>query len=204
MKLFHKALLVIVVLLLIIIVICCLQTIQIMAKEGFETMPLEAKLESAGDIDKIVQGDIKSEGGMSNLDNLDGTGSGPEPEAEAALGKPEAEAALGKPEAEAALGKPEAALGKPEAALGKPEAALGKPEDYIYKNEPFGSTGQNLTDMTLGVVPMTEPGGEHGYPKQTHGVRLFKSYAQGEYGEVNNPNTYSYIEDIIANGTVTR
>jgi len=150
---------------------------KISTKEGFEALPLEANLESAGDLDKIVQGDMKSVGGMSNLDNMDGTGTGPVVKAE--------------PEVKADA---------------KPYPKNGKPDGSIFKGQAFGSGGPipNLPDMTLGVVPISEQGGEHGYPKQTHGVRIFKAQPLGEYGAIKDPNTYSYIDDIVSNGHVKR
>jgi hypothetical protein len=168
-----------------------MQTMKISTKEGFEALPLEANLKSAGDLDKIVQGDMKSEGGMSNLDNMDGTGTGPDVKVE--------------PEVKADA-KPYPTTGKPEAAFGKPEAAFGKPDGSLFKAQAFGSGGPipDLPDMTLGVVPISEQGGEHGYPKQTHGVRIFKGQPKGEHGDVNDPNTYSYLDDIVSNGHVKR
>jgi len=155
----------------------------------------------AATIETVVQGDMKSVGGMSGLDNLDGTGSGPMgsgymdisgsyPDLSGAYyGQRYTDLSGGRPDGSYAPGPP----GGFSNLDGTRDGGGSGPDQSSYING--GGPIPNLTDRTLGVIPVNEPGGDEDYPNQAHGMHPYNVESpRGDHGEISKPYTYYYLE----------
>ncbi len=143
-------------------------------------------------IEETVQGDMDSVGGMSGLDNLDGTGTGPmgsgyiqynvkhNQYSDLSGGRPDGSYAPGPPGGFSNLDGPR-------------DGGGSGPDQSGYKQG--GGPIPDLPDRTLGVIPVTEPGGDEGYPNQARGMQPYNvASPRGDHGEISKPYTYYYLE----------
>ena len=134
-------------------------------KEYFNSPYPYSDFGGPGDISEVLPGDNLSEGGMSNLDDLDGTGSGPMGSAYPKYDKMETT--------------------YPDLSGGKPDGSL-ETETVCTKNE---EATPKLADYTLGVP-------EQPVTQKSTGVVISNTKAQStDYGEIDKPYTYYYLEN---------
>ena len=139
----------------------------------------------AATTESLVQGDMKSVGGMSGLDNLDGTGTGqigfPEYNVQA---KPYPKPNEGKPDGSYAEG-PSGGLSEMDGSRdGGGSGQMGS----SYEN---GIPLPEYPNSTIGVVPINVPSIE----EISHGMHVYSEKApSGEHGDVHAPFTYYYLE----------
>lgn len=162
-------------------------------REWFLVDMIKSTLSSAGDLEIVIQGDMKSEGGMSNLDNLDGTGTGPMGSGyktyDLSGATPFPDLSGGQPDGTWLVG-PAGGFTSLDGTLNAAGAGL-MGSAYDAKN----IFVENPPDRTLGVVPVTEPGGDEGYPNQARGMEPYNVPSpRGENGEISKPYTYYYLE----------
>jgi len=161
-------------------------------RERFNTEYIKSLFGSAGDLETVIQGDMKSEGGMSDLDNLDGTGTGPMGSGYRPYNVQEhqfPDLSGGTPDGTWTVG-PAGGFSSLDGTLNAAGSGLMR-SAYDVKSVLV----QNVPDHTLGVNPVTEPGGDENYPNQAHGIHTYNVKAPtGEHGEISKPSTYYYLE----------
>jgi hypothetical protein len=139
----------------------------------------------AATTESIVQGDMKSEGGMSGLDNMDGTGTSEVGfQTYTTQAKPYPKPDEGKPDGSYADG-PAGGLSKIDGSRdGGGSGQMGS----SYEN------GVNLPiypNSTIGVIPVNVPSIE----EVSHGMNVYSEKPpSGEQGDVHAPFTYYYLE----------
>ena len=115
----------------------------------------------------------KIEGGMANLDGLDGSGSGPVYSNVYTEKMPKFNDLSGA---------------IPDGSLG-PDGGFG-PDKSTFRN---GGPIKGLPDNTLGVVPLLA---EDTYPTSIHGIQIYKHDTSTKpYGDPHIPYTYYYLEN---------
>jgi hypothetical protein len=188
MRILLKVLGIIILLLCITIIILYFDSLKrAVMKELFFSTHDASDFGDVGDIDIILQGDMKSEGGMSNLDNLDGTGTGPMGSGfnkENTVYQPYPDLSGGTPDGSYAPGPPGGL------SLDSVNDAGGSgPEKSAYQTG--GGPLPNIPDKILGVQPtLTKP-----YEELAHGTKTYNEKApDGEHGDISKPSTYYYLE----------
>ena len=164
----------------------------------------------AATIESVVQGDMKSVGGMSGLDNLDGTGTGPMGSGYLDLSGAYADLSGNQRYPDLSGNQrypryPDLSGGRPDGSYapgphggfsnldGIRDAGGSGPDQSGYING--GGPIPNLPERTIGIVPVTEPGGDEGYPNQARGMEPYNVPSpRGDHGEISKPYTYYYLE----------
>jgi len=135
----------------------------------------------AATIESVVQGDMKSTGGMSGLDNLDGTGTGPimdfQPNAVKSPPFPDADA--GKADGSYAPGPDGGYLSGDGGGSGPDKSA------YLFGGGPI----PNLPNKTFGLIPNQPPTME----QVGHDTHTYTATPNGLHGEIDKSYTYYYL-----------
>lgn len=136
----------------------------------------------AATIESVVQGDMKSTGGMSGLDNLDGTGTGPimNYQTQTTYNPPFPETDAGKADGSYAPGPDGGYLVGDGGGSGPDKSA------YLFGGGPI----PNLPNKTLGLIPNPPPTME----QVSHNTHTYTGEPTGLNGEIDKSYTYYYLE----------
>lgn len=136
----------------------------------------------AATIESVVQGDMKSTGGMSGLDNLDGTGTGPVMDFQ-----PNAIKSQVYPTIDAGMADGSYAPGPAGGYLAGDGGGSGPDKSaYLFGGGPI----PNLPNKTFGLVPNLAPS----LDELSHNTRTYTGEPEENHGKIDKSYTYYYLE----------